>query len=555
MRLRFSMLLPGLLLPVMLHSAGSGRVGQFVQILEQLRRDCRLPGLSGAVISRGRLVWKGGLGFIDRDRQVPADAGTRYHIASLTKTMSALLAMELVRGNRLNLRDRISVLSPGWTGAPDASLGQLLSHTASASGQVFFYDSIHFGVLTGILERASGLSFPSLLQQQLLRPLGMSNTLAGGVYDAQGRPQVTNFALPLSYRRQAWAAAELQHKGVTASYGVVSSVDDLVHFVRSLMPGGRFADTAALQFEPARTATGQKLPYGYGWFSGLWRGERVVWHYGWRTEGYSALIVMLPARETALILLSNGAGVSAPFSLGWGALELSPFAVEFLRHFGDLSGPPPLRLDLSAGVSAVFFQRDELLKQYDHLPAAWYYRLASEAMLSRWLDQPLRAEDLMELALAPGAPEALRVSRAVLIFCAASRRLELQQQAVRNARRLRRLNPADLQPLYYLGMMELRNGDSGRALQALLQLERVVSSGGFLPGYLRGWAAYYAGLLLLERDPVRGYRLLQRATRLLAARSRPGRELRRLLAGLKPVAGLFDTRTDFFFKKQLLTPR
>ena len=70
---------------------------------------------------------------------------------------------------------------------------------------------------------------------------------------------------------------------------------------------------------------------GLGWFVQYFRGERVVWHFGYVPNAYSSLILKLPDRKLTFILLANSDGLSAPFQLQAGDVTRSVFAALFLR--------------------------------------------------------------------------------------------------------------------------------------------------------------------------------------------------------------------------------
>jgi len=72
-------------------------------------------------------------------------------------------------------------------------------------------------------------------------------------------------------------------------------------------------------------------PRGLGWFVQSYKGERLVWHFGYVQNAYSSLILKVPARGVTFILLANGDGLSAPFQLQSGDVTRSLFASLFLR--------------------------------------------------------------------------------------------------------------------------------------------------------------------------------------------------------------------------------
>ena len=75
-------------------------------------------------------------------------------------------------------------------------------------------------------------------------------------------------------------------------------------------------------------------PTGLGWFVQKYNGETVVWQFGQTPNGYSSLILKIPAKRLTLILLANSDGLSSSFDLPSGDVTKSLFAVLFLRLFG-----------------------------------------------------------------------------------------------------------------------------------------------------------------------------------------------------------------------------
>ena len=85
-------------------------------------------------------------------------------------------------------------------------------------------------------------------------------------------------------------------------------------------------------FAPTVTVAGDTLPYGLGWFSTRYKGERVIWHYGLWTA-ISSLIVKVPSRGLTFVVLANSDALSLQYPLAAGRLDTSPWARAFLDTF------------------------------------------------------------------------------------------------------------------------------------------------------------------------------------------------------------------------------
>ncbi|TIC87634.1 beta-lactamase family protein [Nocardioides sp. GY 10113] len=180
-------------------------VHRYDDALAGLQAAGRLPSVSGAVAEGGRAVWWGGVG----EDPVPVP-GTAYRIGSITKTMTAVLVLQLVEGGDASLDDPVRRFLPD---APhgDATLAGLLSHTAglpsepvgpwwerttgadraalfaanagrapiAGPGEVYHYSNLGFALLGGVLEEAHGRTWRELVADRLLGPLGMTATAYG----------------------------------------------------------------------------------------------------------------------------------------------------------------------------------------------------------------------------------------------------------------------------------------------------------------------------------------------------------------------------------------
>lgn len=90
-----------------------------------------IPGLSLAVVRKGKIIKAQGYGLANVELDMPATEQSVYEIGSLTKPFVATAIMMLVEEGRLNLNDNVSShlsdLPDAWKGI---TLWQLLTHTS-----------------------------------------------------------------------------------------------------------------------------------------------------------------------------------------------------------------------------------------------------------------------------------------------------------------------------------------------------------------------------------------------------------------------------------------
>jgi CubicO group peptidase (beta-lactamase class C family) len=327
----------------------------FERDLDSLRAAHHIPGLSVAVVRDGRVVLARGFGMADVERGVKATEDTPYNIASVSKTISGVVALRLAERGVLDL-DRPMTAYEGWTEFCTAmrdegprvffsdyrcDAGLTLRHVLSmqangGAGERFFYNPVSFSWASRPMMQASGKAFSELVAEEVFAPAGME------------RSARINRRLPL----RADLAAELAPpyhvdsagapvrseppppQGDGAAGGVVTTVLDLAKFDAALDDGRLLTEARkAEMWRPGRAPSGAVLPYGIGWFAQGVDGRRAVWHSGWWEKAYSALYLKLPDERLTLILLANSEGLWWGNPLDEARVERSPFAAAFLRRF------------------------------------------------------------------------------------------------------------------------------------------------------------------------------------------------------------------------------
>lgn len=277
-------LLPGATLPrtPILHPAPN--LAPVVASLAEVRARLRIPGMAAAIVLDGQIVWRGQWGNLSTT--TPRD------IASITKTMAAVLALQQVEQGRLGLQDSIA-------GLPGVEVRHLLSHTsAGRPGESFHYSNQRYGALTPVLESGSQLKFAQLLTSRIFVPAGMRSTLPA-------RNSVS---------------------------GVVSDVEDLARYMAAL-DGDQLLGEREKQWMWMPMSPG--LPYALGWYSQSYGGQRVVWHYG-QLNGYgSSLVIKLPESRANLVVLANSSLLCDFNHLESGDLTRSPIGRSFLDAMVD----------------------------------------------------------------------------------------------------------------------------------------------------------------------------------------------------------------------------
>ena len=330
-----------------------------------------IPALSIVIAQRGDVIWSKAYGYSDVENSIEASLNTPFRIASITKTFSSTLifkqiekgtlsldqplsdfgmqipaydvmrvkhlkqmykTMQSLVGQNKNTDDDVSLLELGIkTSFPkEVLLRHVMSHTAASPlGLNYKYDGNMYGKSGKVLRISSGMSLNELLFQEICEPLKLSNT--GYKVEDLKSPG----AQPYEYNARTKELKKTKIRTVAAAhFGMWSSANDLSIYAQALLSGQLISEKSLeMAFDPTVSLTGRILPYGLGWFTQVYKGKKIVWHYGWNPPFCSSLLVLIPEDQISLVVLANTDGLSAGYNLNQGDVLNSPIAVPFLSQF------------------------------------------------------------------------------------------------------------------------------------------------------------------------------------------------------------------------------
>jgi CubicO group peptidase (beta-lactamase class C family) len=158
--------------------------------LPERMEERRIPGVAVALVRDGRVVWEGGFGVRNTLTREPVTAQTVFELASISKVVSAYVALRLEEIGDLEL-DRPAALylsdpyleSSEWHDA--ITVRQLLSHSSGlphialerdarfGPGTAFHYSAIGYGYLQAVIEEVTGVGLEAAAREWVFDPLEM----------------------------------------------------------------------------------------------------------------------------------------------------------------------------------------------------------------------------------------------------------------------------------------------------------------------------------------------------------------------------------------------
>ena len=264
------------------------------------------------------------------------NAQTPFHIASVTKTFTAMGILKLVEQEKVQLADEFSKYFPAFN-YPGVTIQTLLNHRSGLPNYLYFmedlgwsdtvsiknsdilnylitrksellniatpdtrfnYCNTNYALLALLIEKVTGLSYPRFMQETFFGPLGMKETF---VYTpAESHRATPNF----DWRGQANANNYLDE--VYGDKNIYSTPRNLLTWHRALQSNILFKPATLIDaYEPYSNERPGIKNYGLGWRMNIYpNGKKVVFHNGW-WHGNNASFVRLVDQDVCIIAMGN----------------------------------------------------------------------------------------------------------------------------------------------------------------------------------------------------------------------------------------------------------
>ena len=294
------------------------------------------PGVAVLVISDGNILHRKGYGFRDVEKQLPITVNTAFDLASVSKQMTAMGILMLGEAGKLDLEDAVTDYLPDFIDPnPDDPIliADLLYHTSgladytgddwegtdaefsqltlekhlewinqqdiySDRGVTFDYNNSGYALLALIIQRLSGQSFATFMQENIFDPLNMTHTV---VFNRLGQT-IPDRAQGYIVSKQGNIEPSNYPSVIAGDGNIFSSIADLAKYDKELREAKLInSEALALAFTPGTLDNGEmEEDYGLGWEIT----DEYVHHSGsW--EGTSTYYRHYTDRDASIVVLSN----------------------------------------------------------------------------------------------------------------------------------------------------------------------------------------------------------------------------------------------------------
>ncbi len=316
-----------------------------------------VPGIALGVVKNGKLIHAKGYGVSNLNTGKKVDENTLFGVASNSKAMTAAVLGQLVDEGKIKWDDRVTDYIPEFKMydpyVTDAfTIRDLLTHRSglglgagdlmmfpdgsnftkkdiihnirylkpvSAFRTKYDYDNNLYIVAGEVAERVSGIKWEDLVEQKIMKPLGMTSS-AASLYRLKDNSNAVRPHAPVNGKLQVldidWS------ESANAAGGIWSNVTDWSKWVIAQMNHGKYGaglDNKVFSFEVHEETwtpqtiikTGTSAPYnthfaayGLGWFLSDVKGYKQVTHTG-GLAGMVTQVVMFPELQLGIIVFTN----------------------------------------------------------------------------------------------------------------------------------------------------------------------------------------------------------------------------------------------------------
>lgn len=292
---------------------------------------------NGAVLVArgGRIVFEEYAGLKEVTKGDPIDSTTSFHLASVSKTITAMAVMKLYQDSLLHLDDPVNshlthfpysditirhllshrsglpnyvhfIESMGWdTQKPLTNqdlLNLIITHQRQLkpgkAGRYFDYCNTNYALLALIIEKVSNKSYPEYLDSVFFKPISMKQTFVFSMNKADS-------VLP-SFKFNNQKEPFMFLDAVYGDKNIYSSPRDILKWDNAINNGKIFTQAT---LEEAYRGYSYEKPgvknYGLGWrLYEMPSGKKIIYHNGW-WHGNNTVYSRLPSDSTTIIVLGN----------------------------------------------------------------------------------------------------------------------------------------------------------------------------------------------------------------------------------------------------------
>ncbi|WP_142384737.1 serine hydrolase domain-containing protein [Bacillus sp. M6-12] len=298
---------------------------QIDRYIQKEMAAAHITGLSLGIVKDKEIVHMVGYGNSGNSKR-KLTPQTPFILGSTAKSFTAMAIMQLAETGKIDLDASIQTYLPEVKLPKNITVRNLLNQAsglprtldwsnaesevkADHIGTVFEYSNENYKLLGDIVTSVTGIPYGVYIKENIIKPLEMKNSFVSEAEAekhglAAGHITLFGFNVP---KKMPF------HKNYLAAGYLISSAEDMAHFLIAQMNDGRYKGTEVLSdasiaqmHKPAVKAPifGEDSYYGMGWVNSSTNGIPTIWHSG-EVPNYHSTMIMVPDHNYGIILLAN----------------------------------------------------------------------------------------------------------------------------------------------------------------------------------------------------------------------------------------------------------
>lgn len=328
-----------LLLLLLIKLTGHAQIDSTEIIIQRIIKEQRITGLSVAVVKNGKTIVNKGYGLANVEHNVPVTSETVIRLGSMSKQFFTTAILKLAEDGKLNIEDSVHKFFPD---APQTwrpiQIKHLMSHTSGLqregpaynnniiqpdlvviksayslpldfkTGEKYQYCNLAYFMLAEIITQVSKMPWQNYIRDNLFIPAGMKNSGMTDFY-----PIIPNRASGYLYKGDTLMNADAMY-AVRPSGGFLSTSSDMIRWEKVLLEKKIILkkeswDLLWTPFVKVSDKAESKLYYGFGWFTDIYNGHKIIMHGGSNT-GFRSHYDRFVEDGLSLIVLTNSDGAN-----------------------------------------------------------------------------------------------------------------------------------------------------------------------------------------------------------------------------------------------------
>ncbi len=334
------------------------------------------------VAKNGEILYEDYQGFYDFKSKSPINSNSTFHIASTSKTFTAMAILKLWEEGKIELDKPVASYLPRFPYS-EITIRMLLNHRSGINNYAYFmvdkqvqsykvkgkkgklitktrtiqlpvivkpgllnnqdmlnfmvkykpslifkpnssftYSNTNFSLLALIIEKIVGKDYPSYIKETIFKPLGMKNTFVFSKKDINNY-QPSYYANNNPYNIEKFDC-------IYGDKNIYSTVRDLLLWDKALYSGSYIKHkTLQMAFEPNNNDKPSIHNYGLGWRMINQANQKIIYHNGW-WHGNNAVFTRFIKDTATIIVLGNrfnrniynSKNIAASFLVGFDSTSL-----------------------------------------------------------------------------------------------------------------------------------------------------------------------------------------------------------------------------------------